>query len=89
MATSDPKQVLPDGAHAVADPNAAQMRTIGHVTSTYWSPTLERSIAMALIEDGLSREGEVLTFPLEKGAMAKATIVDPVFYDKEGAQQNV
>lgn len=89
LATADPKQVLPDGAHAVADASASQMRTIGHVTSTYWSPTLERSIAMALIEDGLSRDGEELTFPLEKGAMAKATIVDPVFYDKEGAQQNV
>ena len=89
LATDDPKRVLPDGAHAVADVNAKSMRTIGHVTSTYWSPTMEKSIAMALIEDGLSRSGEVLTFPLEGGEVVKATIVDPVFYDKEGAQQNV
>jgi sarcosine oxidase subunit alpha len=86
LATEDPKKVLPDGAHAVADTQATHMRTIGHVTSTYWSPTIERSIAMALIEDGLSRDGEVLSFPLEGGEVAKAKIVDPVFFDKEGAR---
>lgn len=86
LATEDPKKVLPDGAHAVADTQATHMRTIGHVTSTYWSPTIERSIAMALIEDGLSRDGEVLSFPLEGGEVVKAKIVDPVFFDKEGAR---
>ena len=86
LATEDPKKVLPDGAHAVEDVNAAHMRTIGHVTSTYWSPTIERSIAMALVEDGLSRDGEVLSFPLEGGEVVKAKIVDPVFFDKEGAR---
>ncbi len=86
LATEDPKKVLPDGAHAVSDVKATHMRTIGHVTSTYWSPTVERSIAMALIEDGLSRYGEVLSFPLEGGEVVKAKIVDPVFFDKEGAR---
>ena len=86
LATEDPKQVLPDGAHAVEDPQAEPMRTIGHVTSTYWSPTIERSIAMALIEDGLSRDGETLVFPLEGGQQMRAKIVDPVFFDKEGAR---
>ena len=41
---------------------------------------------MALIEDGLSRDGEVLSFPLEGGEVVKAKIVDPVFFDKEGAR---
>ena len=65
------------------------MRTIGHVTSTYFSPTLDRSIAMALIEGGAGRMGETLSFPLEGGKVIKARIVDPVFLDKEGARQNV
>ncbi len=86
LATDDPKKVLPDGAHAVEDVKATHMRTIGHVTSTYWSPTVERSIAMALVEDGLSRDGETLSFPLEGGEVVKAKIVDPVFFDKEGAR---
>jgi len=89
--TEKPEEVLPDGAHAVAEvlPAGQPMRTIGHVTSTYFSPTLGRSIAMALIEGGTGRMGEVLNFPLEGGRVMKARIVDPVFLDKEGARQNV
>ncbi len=91
LATEDPKEVLPEGAHAVAEVKGPgeKMRTIGHVTSTYFSPTLDRSIAMALIEGGSGRMGETLSFPLEGGKVVKARVVDPVFYDKEGARQNV
>ncbi len=91
LATEDPKEVLPEGAHAVAEVKGPgeRMRTIGHVTSTYFSPTLDRSIAMALIEGGAGRMGETLNFPLEGGRVMKARVVDPVFYDREGARQNV
>ena len=91
LQTEDPAQVLPDGAHAVAEvrPDGQKMRTIGHVTSSYFSPTLERSIALALIEGGAGRMGETLNFPLAGGKVMQATVVDPVFYDKEGARQNV
>ena len=91
LATEEPGEVLPEGAHAVAEVKApgAGMRTIGHVTSTYFSPTLERSIALALIEGGAGRMGETLSFPLEGGKVMKARIVDPVFYDAQGARQNV
>ncbi|MEL7215465.1 MAG: sarcosine oxidase subunit alpha family protein, partial [Pseudomonadota bacterium] len=84
LATEEPSVVLPDGAHAVEEG-----RMIGHVTSTYFSPTLGHSIAMALIERGLSRDGEVLEFPVSAEKTIKAKVVDPVFYDKEGARQNV
>jgi sarcosine oxidase subunit alpha len=60
----------------------------GQVTSSYHSPTLERSIAMALIENGRARMGETLTFPIDGNKVIRAKIVDPVFYDKEGARQN-
>jgi sarcosine oxidase subunit alpha len=64
------------------------MQMIGQVTSTYYSPTLERSVAMALIENGRNRMGETISFPLE-GKVVRAKITDPVFYDKEGSRQNV
>ena len=64
-----------------------RVRTIK--TSAYFSPTLNHSIAMALIKSGSKRMGEVLTFPIGNGKTIKATVVDPVFYDKEGERQNV
>jgi sarcosine oxidase subunit alpha len=88
LLTEDPNDVLPDGAHAVRElKDKPPMQTIGHVTSSYFSPTLQRSIAMALIEDGRALVGQTLAFPLE-GKVMKAKIVDPVFYDKEGARLN-
>ena len=83
LSTEDPQQVLPDGAHAVENG-----RAIGHVTSTYWSPTLKRSIAMALIQGGRNRFGEVLTISTGPKREARAVVCDPVFYDKSGERQN-
>ncbi|MEO1275758.1 MAG: aminomethyltransferase family protein, partial [Pseudomonadota bacterium] len=85
LLTENPKDRLPDGAHAVARPDASTPNpTLGHVTSTYMSPTLGRSIAMALIDGGAERMGEVLSFPVGDGKVMKARVVDPVFYDPEG-----
>ncbi|MEM1301462.1 MAG: glycine cleavage T C-terminal barrel domain-containing protein, partial [Pseudomonadota bacterium] len=83
--------VLPDGAYAVGEGTNAngQRNMIGRVTSTYHSPTLGKGIAMGLVPHGPDRMGEVLDFPRVDGTIVKAKIVDPVFYDKEGAKQNV
>jgi len=83
--------VLPDGAYAVADGKNAngQRNTQGRVTSSYYSPTLKKGIAMGLVHHGPDRMGEVIDFPKIDGSIVKAKIVDPVFYDKEGAKQNV
>lgn len=87
LLTEDPTDVLPDGASAVvAVKDRPPMEMIGHVTSSYMSPTLGRSIAMALIKDGRSRMGEVISFPLEGGKVMKATITGTVFYDKDGGR---
>jgi sarcosine oxidase subunit alpha len=89
LLTEQPNEVLPDGAYAVkAVKDKPPMEMIGQVTSTYHSPTLGRSIAMALILNGRERMGETLSFPIE-GKVVSAKIVDPVFYDKEGTRQNV
>ena len=83
--------VLPDGSYAVAEGQNAnrQSNTQGRVTSTYYSPTLERGIAMGLILRGPERMGEVLNFTDGEGGTIEARIVSPVFYDPEGAKQDV
>ncbi len=85
--------VLPDGAYAMGSGGNIyhQRHTFGRVTSTYYSPTLKRGIAMGLVQRGPERMGEVIDFStLEKGKdRVKARIVDPVFYDKDGEKQNV
>ena len=83
-------RMLPDGAYAVAEGvNANGQRNVqGRVTSTYASPTLGRPIAMGLVAHGPERMGEVLEFPVPGGEAVRAKIVDPVFFDKEGARAN-
>ena len=83
--------VLPDGAYAVAEgSNANGQRNVqGRVTSTYHSPNLNKGIAMGLVLHGPDRMGEVLEFPGTDGKTYTARIVSPVFYDSEGAKQNV
>ncbi|WOI34472.1 sarcosine oxidase subunit alpha family protein [Tritonibacter scottomollicae] len=83
--------VLPDGAYAVGNGTNAngQKNTIGRVTSTYYSATVDRGIAMGLVKHGPKRMGEVLDFPGTDGKIYKAKIVEPIFYDKDGEKQNV
>ena len=91
LLTENPADVLPDGAYAVdgtTQPTGVKT-TIGRVTSSYYSPTLDRSIAMGLVLHGPDRMGEVIDFSTIGGAVMKAKIVDPVFFDPEGEKQNV
>ncbi|CUH80019.1 sarcosine oxidase subunit alpha family protein [Tropicibacter naphthalenivorans] len=84
--------VLPDGAYAVASGHNAnkQCNTQGRVTSTYYSPTLKKGIAMGLVLNGPDRMGESIPFMCADGeTIVRATIVSPVFFDPEGEKQNV
>ena len=83
--------VIQDGAYIpAAGKNAnGQGNTQGRVTSTYYSPTLKRGIAMGLIKGGLDRIGDVVEFTTITGGVVKAKVVDPVFYDKDGEKNNV
>ncbi|MGD9802475.1 MAG: sarcosine oxidase subunit alpha family protein [Hyphomicrobiaceae bacterium] len=60
----------------------------GYVTSSYYSPTLERPIALALVNGGRARIGDTVYAPMPKGAR-RMRIVSPVFYDPEGARLHV
>ena len=62
---------------------------VGHVTSSYYSACLGRSIALALVKGGRARMGETVYAPLASGRVIQATITEPLFYDKDGEKQNV
>ena len=89
LLTEDPNYVLEEGAQIVADPNQPiPMKMIGHVTSSYWSETLGRSIALALVADGHNKMGEDLFIPMP-GKTHVAKVSSMMFYDAEGARLNV
>ncbi len=77
LLTEDPREVLPEGAHIVAGTSE------GHVTSSYWSPTLGRSIAMAMLSSGQSRHGKTVTVAVAEKTVP-ARVAEPRFYDAEG-----
>lgn len=83
----DSDTVLPEGAQLVEASPAQADVSIGHVTSSYWSPNLGRSFALALVIDGRQRIGTSIFAPLESRSV-KIKIVEPVFIDKEGERQN-
>jgi len=90
--------VLPDGSYCIGDGTNANGQQVvqGRVTSTYYSPTLKKGIAMGLVLNGPDRIGDVIRFnttekPGKDGAhkFVQARIVNPVFYDPDGEKQNV
>ena len=63
------------------------MTMIGHVTSSYRSAFLGRSIALGVIEGGLERKGQRVFFPLADGRTVEATVRDTVWLDPDNARQ--
>jgi len=89
LLAENPNEVLPEGAPVVEDANAATpVPMLGHVTSSYFSACLERSIALALVKDGAKRMGETVHVPLPGGKVMRAVVASSVFLDPEGARQN-
>src|SRR6185437_412789 len=82
----DPHHVLEEGAQIVPTrQRSAPERAIGHVTSSYYSPSLGRSIALALVSGGRSRLGETLFVSMPDGDIA-VQVASPVFYDPQGSR---
>ncbi|CAM2172551.1 Sarcosine oxidase subunit alpha [Paraburkholderia sacchari] len=93
LLTDDAKFVLPEGGQIV-DVNAQQRADgttamIGHVTSSYYSPILDRSIALAVVKGGHNKTGEYVAISMADGRRVKAKIASPIFYDTEGVRQHV
>ncbi|MBM3525254.1 MAG: hypothetical protein FJX57_20090, partial [Alphaproteobacteria bacterium] len=81
LVAKEPTVVPPEGAQ-VLDP--AGVRGRGYVTASCMSPTLERSIALALIEDGRRLTGETVRLFAPSGEILEATVTKPVFLDPKG-----
>ena len=84
-------ETIPEGAYitvADAQPDGyGKTSHTGFVTSSYFSPTLGRCFALALVADGLNRMGEVVSVPVGKKTF-RATICDAVFIDKENIRRD-
>ncbi len=79
-------EMLEEGAQIVADPNASvPVPMLGHVTSAYWSETLRRPIALALVAGGRARARQTLYVHRPAGSIA-VRVTTPVFYDPQGAR---
>lgn len=87
LITDNPKEVLEEGAQIVADTNKVPVEMLGHVTSSYYSPNLNKSIALAVVRNGKNMMGQKLFIPMENKNI-NVTIVDPVFFDKENKRLN-
>lgn len=63
--------------------------SLGHVTSTTYSPAVEGYVALALLAAGAERIGQRLTAsdPL-RGERQAVTVVPPCFHDPEGARMH-
>jgi len=89
LLTDDARFVLPEGAQVLAgEPGAVPTPMAGHVTSSYASPTLGRSIALALVRGGQARLGERVHVAMRDGRSVTATIASPVFFDPQQERQN-
>jgi len=86
--TDDPHEVLAEGAQLVERvEDGPPMKMVGHVTSSYFSPNVGRSIALAMLRRGRERMGEALFVPtLDGGTPTRVTVTEPVFYDREGVR---
>jgi sarcosine oxidase, subunit alpha len=85
---NDPDVLLPEGAQLVLeDTGRIPMPMAGHVTSSYRSPTLGRTFALAMLDDGHALHGTTVFAPLPEGT-ADATVTEPIFYDPEGARRD-
>ncbi|MBW7922794.1 MAG: (2Fe-2S)-binding protein [Rubellimicrobium sp.] len=75
---------LPCGAHGVEDRDG-RPRSLGYVTSSYFSPTLDRPIALGLIERAQARQGEEIAFQ-HLGQRRRGRLVAPCFLDPDGGR---
>ncbi|MDB0053946.1 sarcosine oxidase subunit alpha family protein [Candidatus Pelagibacter sp.] len=87
LLTDDPNTVLEEGAQIISELNQTPVKMLGHVTSSYFSPNLRKSIALAVVKGGRNMMGKKLFIPMENKTI-NVTVVDPVFLDKGNKRLN-
>ena len=92
LLTDDPNVVLKEGAQIIENMDSLGKKPVpmfGHVTSSYYSAALGRSIALALVKDGFKRRDEAATMVAwADGVATPVTLVSSVFIDAEGAKHD-
>ena len=87
LLTDDPNIVLEEGAQIVSELNQKPVQMLGHITSSYFSPNLNKSIALAVVRGGKDMMGKKLFIPMENKTI-NVTVANPVFLDEENARLN-
>ena len=87
LLTDDPKVVLEEGAQIVSELEKKPVEMLGHVTSSYFSPNLNKSIALAVVRGGKDMMGKKLFIPMEDKTI-NVTVSNPVFFDQTNERLN-
>jgi sarcosine oxidase subunit alpha len=93
LLTEDPDTVLAEGAQVIEQPGPSANATtplpmLGHVTSSYHSAFLGRSIALAVVAGGRQRDGQTL-YAWARGKSVPVKVSSAVFVDPKGERQLV
>ena len=83
-----PVKLLTAGAHIYSDgEEPVRAHDQGYVTSVGFSPTLGHYLGLGFVQNGLSRQGEVLNMVDHvRGIQTRVELCDPVFFDPEGGR---
>ena len=81
LCPEDSAALISEGAPIAPDRGAAQSE--GFVSACVWSGTLERTIALGLLNNGRDRMGETV-LAWDRGKPVPVTVTDPIFYDRQG-----
>lgn len=88
LTPEDPNVVIAEGAQILEFPEIElPVAMLGHVTSSYHSAFLGRSIAMAVVKSGATRTNQTL-YAYAQGKVYPVKVVSPVFVDPKGDRQN-
>jgi sarcosine oxidase subunit alpha len=85
----DPSALPVEGAQLVgsADLPEPPVSMLGHVTSSYRSPILERTFALAMLKDGRALHGATV-WAASSGETIACGVTGPVVYDPEDSRRD-
>jgi sarcosine oxidase subunit alpha len=80
----DQKNIIEEGQHIILSSNIKPpVKMLGHITSSYMSPNLGHSFAMAVIKDGKNLIGSRAYVSSSSKVAFEVEIMKPVFIDEE------
>jgi sarcosine oxidase subunit alpha len=87
----DPRDKLRSGSHLLKTGDVPSMSNDqGYISSIAWSPMLNMWLGLALLNNGRSRIGEIVSvFDGLRNVSLRAQICDPIHFDKENRRLHV